>query len=195
MSARTQLARRAVDLGILRVAPAGQEFPGRRGGPPAKALMDVRAVASNAPLQTLIIGALLHALGDFPAGAVLGGLSRGGLVLGAQLALVARRSFVAVLPEGPRASGLQRAVEGDVTDRDVVLFDNVLNSGASLRDAAAHVERAGGRVAGALVVGTYQKPRRLPFKVRSLFGFNDLLRAASSSTRQTNHNPNRRKPQ
>jgi orotate phosphoribosyltransferase len=202
-----RLARRAVALGLLRLAPEGQPFPGRRGGLPMPALIDVRAIAANLPLRALVIGALLDALSEYPSDAVIGGLSRGGLVLGGQLAVVAGRPFVAVLPEGARASGLQRAVEGDVNNRDVVLFDNVVTTGASLRAAAAHVVDAGGIVAGALVVGTYGRLPRLPFKVHTLLTLNDLLRAApvknarartrhtpSTTSRTINRNRNERKP-
>jgi orotate phosphoribosyltransferase len=83
-----------------------------------------------------------------------------------------------VLPEGPRTSGLQRAVEGNVHGQVVVLFDNVASTGTSIHDAARQVAKAGGTVAGALVISTYDAVLSLSFPLRILLNFRDLINAA-----------------
>jgi orotate phosphoribosyltransferase len=173
-----QLALTAVQLGLLRIAPEGQPFPGRNGGPSHEAIMDVRGAASCLPLRSFLLGGLLNEICNFPAGVIVGGVSRGGLVLGSQLALIAGRSFVTILPEGPRAAGLQRSIEGQVEAQSVILFDNVASSGSSLGDAARQVINAGGNVAGALVVGTYGTIPPLPFPLHVLLSFRGLIEAA-----------------
>lgn len=178
MSATCEFAVNATRLGLLRVAPLGLEFPGRQGGPQSPAIIDVRGAAANLPLRTLVVSRLATAVLDYPFDAVIAGVSRGGLVLGAMLALLTGRPFVAVLPEGPRASGLKRAVEGDVSGQKVVLFDNVLTTGGSLRDAANQILAAGGQVVGAMVVARYGSLPQLRFPVSSLTSLAELVIAA-----------------
>lgn len=163
---------------MLAVSPPWRQFPGRKGGLPSEFIMDVRGAASNLALRGILLGALADGLSCFPLNSVVGGIKSGGLVLGAMLALVVSREFVTVLPEGPRASGLQRAVEGSVLHRDVVLFDNVVSTGKSLVDASSHVAGAGGKAVGALVVGSYDAPPELPFPIISLLTLTDLVEAA-----------------
>jgi orotate phosphoribosyltransferase len=171
------LARKAVDLGLLVFSPAGRPFPARRGGSPSEVIIDVRGAAGNLTLRSLLLGSLLCELSKFPAEAVIGGVSRGGIVFGAQLALVAGRPFVTVLPEGVRSSGLRRSVEGNVQELTVVLFDNVATTGQSLRDAGREVAHAGGTVAGALVISSYDEIPSLSFPFHQLFEFRDLVNA------------------
>src|SRR4051812_40405454 len=125
-----------VELGLLAISPEDRPFRGRKGGPPSEVLIDVRGAASNVPLRSVLFGALMNELATFCLDASIGGVSRGGFVFGSPLAWVSGRPFVGVLPDGPRDSGLQRAVEGVVINRKVVLIDNVLTGGGSLRAAA-----------------------------------------------------------
>jgi orotate phosphoribosyltransferase len=173
-----RFARRAVQFGLLLIAPDGEIFPGRQGGPAGEVLIDARGVSASLALRTLVLGALANALLEFGENTVVGGVSRGGLVLGAQLALLAGRPFASILPEGPRESGARRAVEGDVSRRDVVLFDNITTSGDSLRRASVHATSAGGRVVGALVVGTYGTVPSMAFPVRTITNLDELVEAA-----------------
>lgn len=172
------LTRLCVENGLLVFSPEDRPFPGRKGGPPSEVLMDVRGASSNVPLRGVLLGALANELSRFPLDAVIGGVSRGGYVFGSMLAVVAGRPFAGVLPDGHRASGLQRAVEGMVVNRRVVLVDNVVTCGGSLLEAAGHVAAVGGTVVGGLVIGFYEAPPSLPFPVIGLFTLADLVNAA-----------------
>ena len=178
-----RLARLCVENGLLVACCSERSFPGRNGGTASDYIIDVRGAASNLPLRGILLGALGDGLSNFSQSAVVGGVSRGGLVFGSMLALVVSRGFVAVLPDGPRASGLCRAVEGVVLGRKVVLFDNIVGSGRSLLDAAGHVAAAGGAVVGAMVVGCYGVVPALPFPVISLLNLADLVDAAREAGR------------
>lgn len=142
----------AVSRGLLRFAPPGETFPGRKGSKPVEFLVDSRAAGSNLALRGLIVEGLGNALKKFEPLEVIAGVSRSGVVWGCLVAWLKSLPFVVVLPEGPRASGLQRAVEGDVTDRSIVLIDNFVRSGSSLAAAAHYARLAGAHVAGAAVL-------------------------------------------
>ena len=172
------LALTAVRLGLLCIASEGQPFPGRNGGPPGEAIFDSRGAPAAPLLRTVVLGALMVELARFPEDAVIAGLRSSGLVFGAQLAAFSSRPFVTVWPDSNRQSGLQRAVEGDVSGKPVVLFDNALATGDSLRLAAARVTESGGKVAGALMIGAYREPPAFSFPVIRLFTISQLLHAA-----------------
>lgn len=175
---KERLAKECVERGLLVFSPEGRPFPGRKGGGPSEVLMDLRGAASVLPLRGILLEALAADVAGYPAEVSIGGVKSGGYVFGAMLALMSGRPFVGVLPDGPRSSGLQRAVEGEVCSRPVLLVDNVVTCGKSLFDAAGHVADAGGTVAGALVIGFYDTPPRLPFPVTGLFTLADLVSAA-----------------
>lgn len=187
----TKLVRTCIAQGLLAFSSEDKPFPGRKGSAPTEAIVDVRGSTTNLPLRGILLGALAGALADYPATAVIGGVSRGGVAYGAMLALVAGCPFVSILPEGPRPSGLRRAVEGEVRGQNVVLFDNVVTSGSSLIAAAKQVTEAGGTVAGALVVCAYQPTVSLPFPLTKILEFHVLIHTAHEAgkitTAQLNH--------
>ena len=176
-------AHQAVALGLLRIAPPDALFPGRDGGPAMPALADVRGALSDIPLRELILEGLATSLIDnFPTAEVFVGLARAGVPWAAMLADRMRRPAAVVNLDGPRASGLQRRIEGVVAHRRVVLVDNLISSGKSLRKAGDIVTDAGGAVVGALtvitdaVIATSAAP--LEFAVQSLWSLRELAEAA-----------------
>ena len=145
-------ALKAVRLGLLRFAPVSKPFPGRHGAKPVEFLVDSRAAAANLPLREVIVAELLQTLDYFEAIEVVVGVSRSGVIWGCLAAWSKNLPFAVVLPEGPRKSGLQRAVEGEIWGKTIVLIDNFVRTGNSLDAAAHYAGLAGGRVVGATVL-------------------------------------------
>lgn len=142
---------RAIDLGLIRFAPPGRPFPGR-GGNPKPYVVDTRGAGSNVGLRDLIVDQMRAARAAFPDHDVVAGIAKSGTIWAAWLAWAEGLPFANVLLDGPRASGLQREVEGDVRGRRVLLIDNWARSGRSLREGIDVVDRAGGRAIGVLTV-------------------------------------------
>jgi orotate phosphoribosyltransferase len=178
---RKDAARIAVQNDLLVISAAKARFPGRKGSEGVDVIVDVRSSAANLPLRTFLLGSLQQELLRFKPDSLIAGISRGGVMLGAQLALIAGRGYATVLPEGPRPSGLQRAVEGKVRDKTVILFDNVVSTGGSVKDAVAQIERAGGAVEAAIVIANYGPVPRFDFPFVSLFSVRELVNAAYES--------------
>jgi orotate phosphoribosyltransferase len=171
-------ARAAVRLDLLRFAPPGRVFPGRNGAPGVPVLADVRGALSNVALRNLIVqelGAILAT--DFPRADVVTGVAKAGISWASMLADRAAIAATVVNLDGPRASGLQRQVEGEVVGHRAVLIDNLIALGGSLRQAASLVAGAGGEVIGALTV-IADPGARLEFETRSLWTQQELIDAA-----------------
>jgi orotate phosphoribosyltransferase len=167
-----------VALGLLRIAPADKPFPGRAGGPAVPVLADVRGAFDNIRLRDLIIEGLVSSLaGRFPAADGVVGLAKAGVPWAAAVADRTRRPAAFANLDGPRASGLQRRVEGRVAGRRVVLIDNLISAGKSLRRAADLVTDAGGDVIGALTI-VADPGAQLAFAVHSLWSLDELIDAA-----------------
>lgn len=141
----------AVRAGLLRFPPPDQCFAGRHGGT-KDYVINTRGAGASLELRELIVSALAESASDSPPFDVIGGIAKAGTAWGAWLAWMIGKPFANVLLDGPRPSGLQREVEGDVADKKVLLVDNWTRSGASLRAATSVIERAGGIVAGALTI-------------------------------------------
>jgi orotate phosphoribosyltransferase len=171
-------ARTAVRLGLLRFAPPGQSFPGRRGADGISVLADVRGALANTPLRALILDEMAAILlADFAAVEALAGVAKAGIAWAAMLAERSGLPAAVVSLDGPRASGLQREVEGDIAGRRVVLVDNLIGLGGSLDHAASIVTAAGGVVIGGLTV-LADPGARLAFPIRSLWTQRELIDAA-----------------
>jgi orotate phosphoribosyltransferase len=168
----------AVRLGILRFAPPGTEFPGRKGAAGVAVLADIRGALSNRPLRDLIVRELSAILAkDFASTEVVAGVAKAGIPWASILADRTAMPAAVVNLDGPRASGLQRQVEGDVAGRRVLLIDNLIALGGSLAGAARIVADAGGEVIGALTV-IADPGARLDFEIRSLWTQRELIDAA-----------------
>lgn len=84
--------------------------------------------------------------------------------------------------------GLQQLIEGALTDRPIILVDDLMNSGSSLEKARAVLAEAGRRVAEVFVVVDFGSPKGLLWRkqheveVRSLFTLADLDLEANKPT-------------
>jgi orotate phosphoribosyltransferase len=171
-------AHEAILMDLLRVAPEGQLFPGRHGGPGHRLIVDVRGAISNLRLRHLILGELSLCLTtEFPDSEVIAGMAKAGISWAAMVADRRGMPAAVIHMDGPRASGLQREVEGEIAGRRIVLLDNFVSSGESLCQAAAIATRAGACVIGAITIFTDESPS-LPFPVRSLWTERQLIDAA-----------------
>lgn len=173
-----ELTRLAVRLGILRIAPNGGEFPGRKGGPGRRYLVDSRGAGSNVRLRNVIVAALAEKFLPLDGITTIVGLAKSGMTWGAWLAQSTGLPYATVLLDGPRAGGLQREIEGDVHGRRTALVDNWVSSGDSLQQAASVVERHGGQVTAAVAVSG-RVDSNLPFPVLLAFQLPHLLTAAA----------------
>jgi orotate phosphoribosyltransferase len=76
--------------------------------------------------------------------------------------------------------GMQQQIEGELTDRPVILVDDSINTGSSLEKARVALERAGRKVDEIFVVVDFQSAKGMAWrdlhdiKVRSLFTLPDL---------------------
>jgi orotate phosphoribosyltransferase len=170
----------AVHLGLLKFAPRGAVFPRRAGASGVPVLADVRGALSNVPLRSLIVQELTKALGEhFPHTNVVAGVAKAGISWAAMLADRVAIGAAVVNLDGPRASGLQREIEGEVAGRRIVIVDNLVARGGSLRHSAAVIANAGGEVIGALTV-IADPGAPLEFETRSLWTQRELIDAAFS---------------
>jgi orotate phosphoribosyltransferase len=144
-------AQLAVHYGLLRFAPPDKPFPGRNGV--AKPfVVDTRGAGVHLPLRTLVVERLNAQAMASPAFDVVAGLAKSGTVWAAWLAWHMDKPFANVLLDGPRASGLQRQVEGEVAGKRVLLIDNWVRSGTSIRQAFDIIKMAGGHPVAALAI-------------------------------------------
>lgn len=161
-----------IRLGLLRFAPPGKPFSGRSGNS-RDYIVDARGAGSNIKLRSTLVGSLAVLLKQLPPVEVIGGVANSGTIWGGWLAWHLDKPFANILLDGPRASGAQREIEGDVTGKSIVLVDNWARSGRSLQKAADICRRQGATPLGALLL-VASGPASLSFPVLSLWRANDL---------------------
>jgi len=172
-----ETAIRAVHLGLLRLAPQDSPFPGRKGNEKPY-IIDARGAGTNIKLRLLIVSLLSDLLQTYEPFDVIGGVSKSGVTWGSWLAWDKRAAYATVLPDGPRTSGLQRSVEGDVRGKRVVLVDNWVRTGESLSQAIEQVSIAGGEVVGAVAIARHEASS-VGFKLSTIWTDSELLEAMS----------------
>ncbi len=166
----------AVALGILRFPKVGEVFESRKGRVKTF-ILDARGAGVNLPLRAIVISRMRAIRKMFPRSVVVGGIAKSGIMWGAWLAWEESLPYATVLLDGPRKSGIRREVEGDVANRNVLLVDNWMRSGDSIRKATDVVRRNGGKAIGAIVITNLPTVRiDLPFK--AVWSGTNLMRAA-----------------
>lgn len=169
----------AVHQGLLKFAVTGEKFPGRNGKSGNTYLLNLRGAISNVPLRGLIVGELLAACKTWhPEVEVIAGVSKAGVPWASMLALTRNCPAAVIHLDGPRASGLQRQVEGDVQGKRCIVVDNVLRSGESICRAIRIAEVAGAHVVGALTIACQGAPPALPVRTTSIWTSEKLLESA-----------------
>jgi orotate phosphoribosyltransferase len=169
-------AKAAVDAGLLRFPPAGTLFPGRELDP-LPFLIDSRGAGADLRLRRLILRGLRTLANTAQPFDVIAGLSKAGTIWGAWLAWAERCPYATVHPDGARRSGLQRAVEGHVESQRVLLVDNWVRSGKSVREAIAQVVESRGLPVGVLAIVTSSEAS-FEIPLHAVWTTNDLLSAA-----------------
>ena len=143
----------AIDAGLLVFPPGGSSFPARQNRP-LPFLIDSRGAGTNLALRKLIVDELTAKLSNVTDFDVIAAIAKAGTIWAAWLAWVANSPYATVHIGGPRSSGLQRAVEGDINCKRVLLIDNWIRSGASMVKAVDVVTQAGATPIGALTIVT-----------------------------------------
>lgn len=165
----------ALAQGIMRFPRDGEVIIGRRGIP-KKYLLDVRGAGTNLELRQLIVTELIKKLGLFSGFSTVGGVAKSGTMWGAWVAWQMQKPFANILPEA-RSSGLKRDVEGEVEGRDVILIDNWVRTGDSMRKAIETCQGNGGRVVGVAGIASAEGVDfSIPFV--TIWKINELLEAA-----------------
>lgn len=172
----------AVDAGLLVLAPAGTRFPARNNRP-LPFVIDSRGAGANLPLRTMIVDGLTSCLPGLPPFDVIAGLSKAGVVWAAWLSWLQNQPYATVHLDGPRNSGLQRSVEGDVSGKRVLLIDNWLRTGASVEKAVEIVKRAGATPVGALAIVTDGEAEVDGVALAAVWHIDQLLDAAGLADR------------
>ncbi|MFN3325582.1 MAG: hypothetical protein ACK5AZ_18965 [Bryobacteraceae bacterium] len=174
----------AVRSGLLVFPPAGGAFPGRRGDA-LPFLIDSRGAGANLRLRRTIVrglGALASAAPEFN---VIGGISKAGTIWAAWLAWAESRPYATVHLDSPRTSGLQRSVEGEVAGKRILLVDNWVRSGESVRSAVDVAIQAGAIPIGALaIVATGEPDVGVP--LQAVWDVGQLLAAAQHARAKEN---------
>lgn len=176
---KTAATVKAIKAGLLVFAPPGTGFPGR-GADSLPFLIDSRGAGTKLELRELVVKGLAAEAAACTPFDVIAGVAKAGTPWGAWLAWAKRLPFANVLLDGPRGSGLQREVEGDVGGRRVALVDNWVRSGASIRQAAEVVKRAGGTPVAVLAIVKTGEPN-VGLPVRAIWEIGELLGAARLS--------------
>lgn len=166
-----------VRLGLIKFPVPGTVFPGRLCGTDKTYVIDARGAGSYPVLRRIIVAELLKEASLLPDFDVFAGISKSGTVWAAWSAWATDTPFANVLLDGPRASGLQREVEGEVSGQRVVLVDNWIRSGTSISKAIDVIQRAGGIAVGALTI-VRNHDVNLTIPLRSPWTIGDLLEAA-----------------
>lgn len=163
----------AINLGLLKFPPPGEFFPGR-GGASKHFVIDTRGAGTILPLRRLIVDEMQAIFRALPPFDVLAGIAKSGTVWAAWVAWANDLPFANVLLDGPRSSGLQREVEGDISGRRVLLVDNWMRSGDSFVRAKEVVLRSGGRPVGGITIVRFSE-KEIGLPMESIWELKDLL--------------------
>jgi orotate phosphoribosyltransferase len=165
-----ELAPALANAGILKQSPRAVDG--------AEVVVDTRGLGTRPHLEALIAATI--ATNAVDAGAtLLGGVANSGTAWAASAARAAGLPHCNVLVDGPRTKGLGRHVEpDDIAGHRMVLIDNWLSTGGSLRTARRIVESLGATVCGAIVVSAATEVIDLDGLHVAVLWPRDLLQAA-----------------
>ncbi|AWR99751.1 orotate phosphoribosyltransferase [Metallosphaera hakonensis] len=120
------------------------------------------------------------------------------IVLGVATGGVPLASFIACkmnLPMGyvrveKKGYGTDKLVEAEVSNKRVLIVDDVATTGGSIEKASLEVSKSGGNVVGALVIvdreeGARDKLARLGIEFRAVFRISEILRSVSEKLNES----------
>ncbi len=142
----------AARLGLIKF-PTKESFKNRQPSNDGSKnfLIDSRGAGTNIELRNMIINALTEGFYHLPECDIIGGVANSGSHWAATLAYKLNMPFANILKE-PRKSGMKRQIEGDIYGKRLLLVDNWMNTGDSLRKATEIVKKSGGISVGLLCI-------------------------------------------
>lgn len=170
------LAIKAVELGLLKIPSSENPFTSR-SGEAKKYLIDARGAGSNLELRKIIISEMLHKISNLNNYQVICGIAKSGIMWGSWLSWELNLPYATVLIDGPRLSGMKRQIEGEVSNKDIILVDNWIRDGISIKSAAEIILGCGGKIIGGVVI-TRTKKIDFDFDVFSVWELEELFDAA-----------------
>ncbi len=122
-------------------------------GGTSRVYVDLRGLPSRPeafrPLAAMLAGTIVAA--GLDQAEVVAGVATGGVPWAAAVAGILWKPLAYVRPE-KKGHGTRRSVEGSVDGRSVVVIDDVVTSGGSLKKAIGKLQEAGARVLAAVVI-------------------------------------------
>jgi orotate phosphoribosyltransferase len=120
---------------------------------------------------------------------VILGVATGGVPLASFMACKLGKPMGYVRIE-KKGHGTDRLIEAEVSDKKVLVVDDVATTGGSLERASLEVFRNGGRVVGALVIvdreeGAERKLREMGMEFRAVYRISEILRSILDKLSET----------
>lgn len=176
-----QYAHALLKLGAVKLSPQNPFL--YASGLKGPMYCDNRALLSHPVSRNLIIDGLIHLQNGLDYNQ-LAGLATAGIPHAAMMADRLKKPMCYVRSK-PKEHGRGNQVEGDVSPGETVLMiEDLVNQGSSLRDAVNGVRKADLKVVDCLCIVNYQMPKakstceELEIKLHSLVTFEDLIQAA-----------------
>lgn len=148
----------------------------------ADVVVDTRGLGTSPHLEALITAII--ATNAVAVGAtILGGVANSGTAWAASAARAAGLPHCNVLVDGPRSKGLGRHVEPDtITGHRLVLIDNWMSTGSSIRTARRIVESLDATVVAAIVISAARDVPDLDGTPMTVLWPRDLLQISGGTT-------------
>jgi len=173
----TTSALKAVELGLLKIPTNDHPFKSRNGEE-KKFLIDARGAGTNIALRKLIISEMKILTKNLLGIQAICGIAKSGIMWGAWLSWELELPYANVLLDGPRHSGLGRQIEGNIENQKIVLVDNWVRNGVSIKKANKILNDVGAKISGTVVI-TKMENIELEVDVFPVWELDDLFEAAS----------------
>ena len=187
MDTSRQIARRLLEVGAVKLQPA-EPFTWA-SGLRSPIYCDNRVLLSFPAIRREVIDALAAAAGAFSDVAGVAGVATAGIPHGALLADRLDLPFI-YIRSSAKEHGRRNQIEGRLEPgRRYVVVEDLISTGGSSLKAVAALRAAGGEVAGALAIFTYQFPSadrafaNAEVPLRTVSDYATLLEAATETGR------------
>ena len=187
MDTSRQIARRLLEVGAVKLQPA-EPFTWA-SGLRSPIYCDNRVLLSFPAIRREVIDALAAAAGAFSDVAGVAGVATAGIPHGALLADRLDLPFI-YIRSSAKEHGRRNQIEGRLEPgRRYLVVEDLISTGGSSLKAVAALRAAGGEVAGALAIFTYQFPSadrafaNAEVPLRTVSDYATLLEAATETGR------------